>query len=469
MKPPGENEWQPSEDLTPEEMQARLCCDGWNPANCDCWVGRIAFTDGKSLLDSPVLKLAKFVRDWGRIGKHMGVERLIKRAMGQSVRSGADDADSEPSDDAKRVEKALLDHNQACDAIFDFYAALGATGSADLCNISLNLWTQFLIDFKLIDQKSKFLKQSDLDTLFITIDTIAARAQKDELKEEDAAKKGLTPLARQASKEQGGQTAKFDDKKQKFSRVEFVTAITHIAIKKYVDTKEMKDVAEAVARLLNEDIIPKLRKAHAPRSVFRLKHLYSQQVSSTIRPQLASLRSIFEGLVARGQQRRQKLLNVTEWQAFLRAAKMVGPDLSERDATLAFSWSRMGVADERTETGHLRETCLPFEGFLEALCRISALKAMPSSAELEKAHTNAGVYLEELRTKDADAYQTLLKERARPWGAEPSQPLADCIGALVSVFVRIIGQNTDEISPADMKVWMQREMVSEEERGGTGK
>ena len=39
-------------------------------------------------------------------------------------------------------------------------------------------------DFKIVDQKSKSCKQSDLDTLFVEIDATAARIQQAQLKEE---------------------------------------------------------------------------------------------------------------------------------------------------------------------------------------------------------------------------------------------------------------------------------------------
>ena len=61
--------------------------------------------------------------------------------------------------------------------IFAYYAAIGAMTSGDVRFISLNSFTQFAIDFAIVDKKSKFLKQSDLDTLFIAIDSIAARVQ----------------------------------------------------------------------------------------------------------------------------------------------------------------------------------------------------------------------------------------------------------------------------------------------------
>lgn len=340
---------------------------------------------------------------------------------------------------------------------------------------------QFLSDFKLVDNKSKFCKQSDLDTLFITIDSLAARVQQQHLKEEEEMKKGhaltrkdssQSPLTRQSSSlnQTTARTARFDDKKMKFSSVEFVTALVNIAIKKYIETKEMSDVSEAVARLMHEDIIPKLRKAQAPPAEFRLRHLYSQKVSEVLSSRLNTLRAVFDGLVSRGKQRRHKLINIGEWLAFLRAAALIGTDLSERDSSIAFAWSRMCVTDARTELGHLRQECLPFEGFLEALCRISALKALPNDSELEKSKASSGAaYLEELRQSHFETYQMLLKDRGRPWGSEPAQPLHRCIEHLISMIVHaIVPTGAEGVSSADMRAWMDREMSGEEERSGRG-
>ena len=54
------------------------------------------------------------------------------------------------------------------------------------------------------------------------------------------------------------------------------------------------------------------------------------------------------------------------------------------DALLCFAWSRMLVIDGWTDRGHAKESCLPFEGFLEALCRVSALMALPTDAEVNE-------------------------------------------------------------------------------------
>ena len=112
------------------------------------------------------------------------------------------------------------------------------------------IWTAFVNDFELASRKSKFCKQSDLDTLFITIDTRAAKNQQERLKlEEESKRSGGGGSGPSPGVDKGGKpspltkqktglnlsTAKFEDKKQKFSRVEFMTAIVQISIKRWTN------------------------------------------------------------------------------------------------------------------------------------------------------------------------------------------------------------------------------------------
>jgi hypothetical protein len=61
---------------------------------------------------------------------------------------------------------------------------------------------------------------------------------------------------------------------------------------------------------------------------------------------------------------------------------LINADLSERDVAFAFTWSRMVVAQPYSAVGSIKNQHVPFEGWLEALCRLSALKALPTDLEL---------------------------------------------------------------------------------------
>ena len=79
-----------------------------------------------------------------------------------------------------------------------------------------------------------------------------------------------------------------------------------------------------------------------------------------------------------------------------------------------FSWSRMVVEDTQSLKGCYKNSVLPFEGFMEALCRLSAQKSMPTEEEVEQVQ-NVGEYLQELKKTDLHAYEQLLIERKLPW------------------------------------------------------
>ena len=97
----------------------------------------------------------------------------------------------------------------------------------------------------------------------------------------------------------------------------------------------------------------------------------------------------------------------------------------------------MLVVDGWTEKGHLRETDLPFEGFLEALCRVSTLKALPTDREIAMSGcSDAGRYMVWLRVQDEEAYHALLAERAGGWGDELRQPLARCLAHTIAIIFR---------------------------------
>ena len=123
----------------------------------------------------------------------------------------------------------------------------------------------------------------------------------------------------------------------------------------------------------------------------------------------------------------------------------------------------MSVTDERTEMGHLREETLPFEGFLEALARLSALKAFPTDEELKESRSgNAASYLADLKRNNEDQFQQLVRERYVPWGGEPNMALNRSVEHIVSILVHGVlsvsdaAREEDSVNFGHMSKWMEK-------------
>jgi len=238
-----------------------------------------------------------------------------------------------------------------------------------------------LDDYGLANSKSKHCKRQDLDSLFILIDNRSDQFWKNrrrELEEQmrrgglrDEHGKPITVDAKMSAE-------KVQNKVKALSRVEFVAAIVYIAIFKYVLQGELQDVSEAVFRLLSRDIRPDPSVVLDP-NVFRREHCYTAPLTNVLVSFEKSLREIFAGVAGGGRTGAgSDLICLGEWVDFLNAVDFIGPDLTKRRACFAFVWSRMCVVNPRTKQGYMREESLPFEGFMEALCRIAVLKALPT-------------------------------------------------------------------------------------------
>ena len=91
-----------------------------------------------------------------------------------------------------------------------------------------------------------------------------------------------------------------------------------------------------------------------------------------------SLQAVFDGIADSGgvigHSKERVMVGYTEFHMFLKNARILGKDVSDREAKLCFAWSRMSTFDSRSTKGFLRENNLPFEGFVEAIIRIAMCK-----------------------------------------------------------------------------------------------
>ena len=404
------------------------------------WGPRCKFADSKDVYDNDETDMKRFKNDWERC-LQLGVAQLITR---HDDDPGADEDGDGIPDEVVEVGTVLWQNHDAVCLIFSYYASMGGSS---ILTIGLNQWTQFLVDFKLVQKKSKYCKKSDMDRVFIAVDTASAKLE-----------------AQNAfiSKTQGPSN---DEKQKELNRVEFITCLANIAINRYILPGVMNDVSEALKRLLELDIQARMRpNLLADPNVFREAHCYIASTSEYLRCKERSLRNLFLVLAGGGRGAETTLLDLSEWKDFMRAVDLIAADVTERDATLAFVWSRTAVIDGRTIAGHRKEGNLPFEGFLEALCRLACMKSLPTEDEIQESGCkDSAEYLERLREADRPAYEALLVERATPWGETPPQPVEYCVAQLVTIFIREIekqcgdGPGNGEIDTKEAaKFWKSR-------------
>ena len=162
-----------------------------------------------------------------------------------------------------RVKEELWKHRAACAVVYDYYAAVGASGGAgDISFLSLNLWNQFLIDFSIINQKSKFLKQSDLDTLFITIDSMAARVQAEHIKQEEEEKQHMSLAKNRPKKAPSTKQLPMGDADKFMHKIDFYQALT---------PPERRKLCDAITELTFETDMKMVKEGDAASSMFILK------------------------------------------------------------------------------------------------------------------------------------------------------------------------------------------------------
>merc|ERR1712087_553700 len=88
----------------------------------------------------------------------------------------------------------------------------------------------------------------------------------------------------------------------------------------------------------------------------------------------------FAGLDDDNISKKGALLSLEEWMRLMHEAELHDPNFGRREAAFCFVWSQMFVTDEIKRREKMMN--LTFEGFIEALARITCFKALPTSMEV---------------------------------------------------------------------------------------
>jgi len=420
----------------------------FDPHTSEIWSQRALASDSKAVFNSREVEYKRFAADWAIVGASASVIKLVMRNDDDGGKD--EDGDGIP-DEVKEVGEVLWQHHRMLCTVFSFYAAV----QQELYHLHLNAWTLFAKEFQLVSKNSKFCKQSDLDRLFIAVDAQSKRQEKEA--ENAAIKRG----------EHSHKKHSVEEKENALSRTEFLIALIHLAINKYVLTKAETDVSDALDRLIGIDITSQLTDAHAHPDSFRRAYLYSQPVAQVFQFHEASLRQIFSAIARCGGVKNSsaETMDLKEWMASLHAMEIVGADLTDREAVLCFVWSRMAVADATSLRGVIKDSSLKFEDWLEAIARLACLKALPTCQEIRDAGcTTTGQYMDMLHEQDETAYCELLKgkERKTEWGGVPThQPFFHTLSHMIELMICRIEKKLGvtggdmQISETEMARWMK--------------
>lgn len=415
------------------------------------WAARCTWCDSKDFYDSLEVKQKRFALDWQNCIDSLGLAKIIGK-------SGAE-GEGDDTERAENVGAVLWEFADLVFRLFTYYASLGD----DLFGLSFNEWLMFVDEQKLGDKRSKLCKKRDLERVFIAVDTVSDRYWKGMRKAIiDKEKAGKLKDEQGNAMTASAMLKKHDetDKIKALSRVEFTGALVHVAISKYILSGELTDVSEGVRRLLTRAIQPHSSTILDP-DQFRRDHCYTEAVIEVLERHEPSLRNIFTGVAGVGGRSGlgSGLISLEEWVSFLDALQCISIDLTQRDASFAFAWSRMAVINGRSERGNQRETCLPFEGFLEAVCRIAMLKSLPTDDEIKAAKMpHAFAYMAQLKENEEEKYIALLQARATRWGELPdTQPVHRCVEHMITY---IISKMEDETSGTDNLVLSEAEAIA---------
>merc|ERR1719238_1767034 len=175
-------------------------------------------------------------------------------------------------------------------------------------------------------------------------------------------------------------------------RFEFLEVIVRVALAKFPKLA----AADAVTTLLTQHFLKYCGPdvAH-DRNAFRRERLYNELIDGILKLHLVSLKAMFQAFCPTRPGTQQRLRRMPcrsgkrGWEGLLAKAKLFSiKAFTIRHARLAFTWSRMRIADELIDQA--KTTSLSLTDFLEAIVRVADMVWLPSDEDLRAANLPVG-------------------------------------------------------------------------------
>ena len=265
----------------------------------------------------------------------------------------------------QELKAALKANYRHIELAFRYYAALGWR---DPFQVQQKDFLTFLNDLRIIDPNSRFLKSSDIDIIFIETN----------LEDDDA---------------DDAANAINDD--NSLVRAEWTEIVARICLEMYKEETygefgaDRRILTRCVERFCRENIAVKCFTSADPPVVpnngFRESQLYVEDIDRIFRVYKDDLYTIYIKYCSemRNSAEERRLMMIPEFLKLLADGGMLDDDFTRREAIMCFVQSKMVVAAEFKP--RQRFVGLNFIDFLEALARVTQMKALPSDEDLKAA------------------------------------------------------------------------------------
>lgn len=130
---------------------------------------------------------------------------------------------------------------------------------------------------------------------------------------------------------------------------------------------------------------------------------------------------------------------IGEWLLLCSQLQLIDDEFTAREATLAFMWSKMHVANVSEASERRQLLHLGFEDFMEALVRIATMKCLPTDDEVAiSGFDDAGQMLLAMSAIPAN-YAAFRAARPTRWNEPLRQPIWRAVHHLICLMVRSVG------------------------------
>ncbi|KAH8076394.1 hypothetical protein JL721_393 [Aureococcus anophagefferens] len=294
---------------------------------------RLKEADSRQFLDAENVLAKALACDWRMVLAEDRFHKFVRK-MDEGVKGG-----ESIDDELEDIRKAFAGRYATVLRLFDYYCACSSILTKAAFSISQNSYNLMLQETGIPDE-----------TTACTF---------------DECKKVFIVCNFEADKKSEQSDMNEDKALMRYEFIECLVRMAHARFKKDID-----DVSECVDALFDDVVLRNV----TPESIldtddFRRDRLYFEEVEDGFKPHLKPLRIVYDKYAMLKPDGGRPSFSLMEWVTVLNDGRLIGDELTVREARLCFFWSRMVVADE-VKSRHKFMT-LSWVEFLEALARVS--------------------------------------------------------------------------------------------------